>query len=73
MESALHILDADLLGAALGGYQLRGGNQITRVPQASFLANLGQQGERIGEDVDFLFLDADGEVCSISSLALSAC
>ena len=61
LETPLHILDLDALPPPLLRQQTARRDQIARVPQSSFLADLGQQGQGVGRDVDFLLGGADGE------------
>lgn len=59
LEAALDVLYCDLRGLALGGDELRGGDEVACVSEACLLANLGQQGERVCGEVDFLLGGAD--------------
>lgn len=61
LEAALDVLDLDGLGLALLGEEGGGGNEVAGVAQAGLGADLGEQGQGVGREVDFLLLRADGE------------
>ena len=61
LETPLDILELDRLGLALLAQQGRRGDQVAGVAQAGLLADLGEQGQRVRGDVDFLLLGPDAE------------
>lgn len=61
LETPLDILKLDGLGLALLAQERRRRDQVAGVAQARLLADLGEQGERVRRDIDFLLLGSDGE------------
>lgn len=61
LEAALDVLDLDGLGLALLGEEGGGGDEVAGVAQAGLGADLGEQGQGVGREVNFLLLRADGE------------